>query len=174
MERDSITLADLLGLGEPDLPPSKKCKKKKKVDRFYSEEHVQMALFEVENGISSLRRAAIKFNVPRSTLVFRRSPKFTKVEKGPRPILSREEEDELASWILQGEKYGAPRKYVHIQNWVQKLLNDHPRDNVPFQDNKPGRGWMKNFMKRHPELNAMRSISFEDHCETVRTLFKVD
>ncbi|KAI4466542.1 hypothetical protein MML48_2g00008462 [Holotrichia oblita] len=107
-----------------------KVKESSKYVKKYNEEQLQEALEAVRNG-KPLREVSRKYNIPRATLQFRKSDKFVKPGFGPRPILSTEEEDILAS--------------------VKEFLDKVPRKN-PFPDNCPQEGWYKAFLRRHPEL----------------------
>lgn len=60
----------------------------------YNEEKLQKALEEVKKGIS-FKAASRMYGIPRSTLQFRLSNKYTKTSHGPAPILSKEEESTL-------------------------------------------------------------------------------
>ncbi|KAH1028271.1 hypothetical protein HUJ05_001645 [Dendroctonus ponderosae] len=50
----------------------------------YSEEVLKIALEEIENGASK-KAVAKKYNIPRSTLQFRKSAKFSKISHEPPP-----------------------------------------------------------------------------------------
>ncbi|KAJ8909242.1 hypothetical protein NQ315_017218 [Exocentrus adspersus] len=102
-----------------------------KYSKKYSEDDVKNALNMIADGVP-LREAARKFNIPRATLQFRRSDKFSKTTFGPRPVLSE-----------QGKCLG--------EGSVKAILDKYPREN-PFTDNFPHDGWYKAFLRRHPEL----------------------
>lgn len=121
-----------------------------KYKKKYKEEDVIQALKAVENGMSQ-RKAAQIFKVPRQTLQFRKSDKFRKTSLGPSTILTSEEEATLEEWILSSYKKGFPLRKLDIQMSVKEFLDSNPRDN-PFQDNLPGEGWYRRFLKRHPNL----------------------
>lgn len=127
-----------------------------KYTKKYSEKDVQSALEAIEGGMGQ-RAAAIKFNVPRSTLQFRQSNKFhEKITHGPRPILTLEEEDLLEKWITSSQKKGFPIRLEDVQESVKSFLDDNPRQN-PFKDNKPGEGWFASFLRRHPNITLRTS-----------------
>ncbi|GBP20461.1 Tigger transposable element-derived protein 6 [Eumeta japonica] len=46
---------------------------------------------------------------------------------------------------------GFPRKSDDVLDTVQKFLSENPRV-TPFLNNRPGQGWLKAFLKRHPSL----------------------
>ncbi|KAI4464223.1 hypothetical protein MML48_3g00003013 [Holotrichia oblita] len=122
-----------------------------KYEKKYKEEDVIQALKAIKNGISQ-RRASQIFKVPRQTLQFRKSEQFqNKISLGPNIILSSEEEATLEEWILTSYRKGFPLRKLDIQMSVKDFLDSKPREN-PFQDNLPGEGWYRAFLKRHPAL----------------------
>jgi hypothetical protein len=72
-------------------------------------EDVQNALLEIENGLSK-KAATRKYNVPRATIQFRMSQKFSKTSFGPAPILSNVEENLLVTWIRESLRKGFPQR----------------------------------------------------------------
>jgi hypothetical protein len=116
----------------------------------YTEEDVQNALLEIENGLSK-KAASRKYNVPRATIQFRMSQKFSKTSFGPAPILSNVEETLLVTWIRESLRKGFPQRKEDLQASVHHFLEANPRQN-PFKDNHPGEGWYKGFLRRHQEL----------------------
>ncbi|KAG5879968.1 hypothetical protein JTB14_036180 [Gonioctena quinquepunctata] len=148
---------------------------KVKKNRKYSEEVVQAAFKDINYGMPK-KQAAIKYGIPRSTLQFRLSDKFTKIEHGPRTYLTRDEENILESWILESHRKGFPKRKDDIQASVKSFLDNHPRS-TPFKDNLPGEHWYQCFLQRHEKLsnripeavtNASGNISESD----IRKWFK--
>lgn len=127
-----------------------KIKKERKIQKSYCEESVQKALDEIKNGASK-KATALKYGVPRATLQFRLSEKFKKTEKGPCPILTKEEEQSLVNWILESHKKGFPRRKEDIQASVKRFLDAVVRK-TPFKNNVPGKHWYEAFLRRHPIL----------------------
>ena len=123
----------------------------------YTEEQIQKALKAIDNGMH-IRKAAIKFQIPRATLQFRRSNKFKKTGHGPAPVLTKDEEATLVEWIFECHRKGFPRRKEDVLCSVKHFLDMTPRPN-PFRNNCPGNGWYKSFLNRHPEL-ATRTAEF--------------
>ncbi|KAI4459253.1 helix-turn-helix psq domain [Holotrichia oblita] len=122
-----------------------------KYENKYKEEDVIQALKAIENGISQTKASQI-FKVPRQTLQFRKSEKFqNKISIGPNTILTSEEEATLEKCILSSYRKGFPLRKLDIQMSVKDFLYSKPREN-PFQDNLPGEGWYRAFLKRHSAL----------------------
>lgn len=120
----------------------------------YSEEDLQMAIKDVQNGMPK-REACKKHKIPRATLQFRLSGKFVKTSHGPPPVLTTEEEDMIVNWVKECHRKGFPQRKDAIQCSVKQFLDENPRDN-PFTNNYPGIGWYKAFLKRHPELTVRK------------------
>ncbi|XP_046663119.1 chaetoglobosin A biosynthesis cluster protein C-like [Homalodisca vitripennis] len=117
----------------------------------YKPEALQAALNDVKNGLLSKKAASKKYGIPRATIQFRLSSKFTRAERGPPPILSKEEEDLLEKWIIDCSKKGFPRRKEDIQLSVQEFLTQNNRPN-PFKESLPGIGWYQAFLRRHPKI----------------------
>lgn len=86
-----------------------KVKKNYQYTKKYTEESVQNALTDIQNGMPK-KQAGLKHNIPRSTLQFRLSEKFCKIEHGPKTYLLKEEENLIVSWILDSHRKGFPKK----------------------------------------------------------------
>lgn len=54
---------------------------------------------------------------------------------------------------------------------VHKFLVEHPRPN-PFFNNKPGIGWWKAFLKKHPKLSIRASVGVTkaSSCESEKNI----
>lgn len=119
----------------------------------YSDESMQKAVEAVKNGVSK-KKAAIEFNVPRSTLVRKVSGRVSLVRKmGPSSELSEAEEKTLVEWLIAMARKGFP---VHKNNLIQsvkKYLTESERTVRFLNDSKtPGRAWFEGFLRRHPEI----------------------
>ncbi|CAH2090565.1 unnamed protein product [Euphydryas editha] len=121
----------------------------------YTEEDILKAIEEVQNGMPK-KAAATKFGVPRATIQFRLSSLFVKSKPGPNTVLTEDEEKVLVDWIITCCKKGFPRRKVDIMLSVEQFLNKNPRQNC-FINNKPGDGWYRLFLKRHPEISIRTS-----------------
>lgn len=132
-----------------------KTKKDNKYSKRYDESSLEKAVIAVKNGMPK-KTASREFGIPRSTLQFRMSEKFSKKEHGPRPILSKEEETLLVEWIMESYRKGFPQRKENLQSSVKHFLEDNPRPN-PFRNNLPGDAWYNSFLKRHPILAHRQS-----------------
>ncbi|XP_022832409.1 uncharacterized protein LOC111360624 [Spodoptera litura] len=124
----------------------------------YSKENLQKAIDTVQdvNNKLSTRQIAEKYGVPRSSLRYYIKHPGHKTSLGPSPVLTISEENSLEDWIIISARKGFPRNKEDILDTVQKFLIENPRPNT-FLNNRPGDGWWKAFLKRHPRLATRTS-----------------
>ncbi len=89
----------------------------------WTEMHIEKAFNAVQEGMS-LRRAALEFGVPKTTLLDRLTGKvqFGAIGGGKR-YLSNQEEKELVSFLLRCGSIGYPRSVKQIIAIVQNVVN---------------------------------------------------
>lgn len=81
------------------------------------------AMAAVENG-TSIRRAAEIYNIPKSTLHDHVTGKiYFGARSGPNPYLTIEEEEELASFLIQSASIGYPHTKSQVLALVQQIIN---------------------------------------------------
>ncbi|KAH1028565.1 hypothetical protein HUJ05_001911 [Dendroctonus ponderosae] len=100
----------------------------------YSPNRTDRAIREIQCDVASVRAISKKYIVPRATFQFKL--------KNP---------GHKSQWIIELAKKGFPWKKRDITSSVQQFLKTHPRPN-PFNNDKSGDGWLKAFLKRHPEI----------------------
>ncbi|KAK6171862.1 hypothetical protein SNE40_018286 [Patella caerulea] len=109
------------------------------------------AVNAVNNGMS-VRQAAEKFNIPKSTLGDRISgKKGVDVSLGRKPVINIEIEDKMASMAMDLAKQGfgiSRRQFIARAATLCKDMDI----TTPFKDGIPGKDWWGGFRKRHPEL----------------------
>ena len=116
----------------------------------------------------SVRRAALKYSVPRTTLIDLTKGRYTaNTRPGPSPVLSHHEEKLLSDWVTEMAKRGIPMKRDCLLNSVQKILADDPERQTPFTDGRPGMAWFSGFVHRHPELLIRQAESISRSCGAV-------
>ena len=111
------------------------------------------ALAAVNKG-ESVRRAALKYGIPKSTLDDRVTGKVIHgVKSGPHPYLSLSEEEELVSFFLGCAAVGYPRTRKDVLALVQDIVKSKGHETGIVTD-----GWWAGFKKRHPELTLRSAI----------------
>ena len=104
------------------------------------------------NPTRSLRRLALSFDVPRSTLQTRLhgvKPKREIVSVNRK--LSPSEEQSLVQWILELDQRGFPPKIIHVRRMADHLLAARGQDPPPPP---VGQKWASRFIKTQPELQT--------------------
>ena len=155
-------------------------KRKQKIKRkLYSASQLLKAVDAVNARGMSVRKAAVKLNVP-ATSVHRaeKNPEERPSRTGPPQVLSPQIENEIVNWILYRAETVSPVGKVELLDSVQKYvisLGDQiPK--TPFTNGRPGRHWFKKFRARHPQItirtpqhlsNSRASVTEEDHIDWV-------
>lgn len=67
---------------------------------------------------------------------------------GPDPVLTKEIEENLVTWIENLAKSRLPLKKQVLLDTVQKIVKEE-KLKTPFTDGRPGQSWFNGFMKRH-------------------------
>ena len=110
------------------------------------EANMQKAMAAVDKG-ESIRTAAIKFNIPRSTLHDRIKGKVKMgARRGPASYLTTEEEEELANFLVRCAEIGYAHSLSQVLSLVQRIVDSKGIKNMVT------RGWWQKFCERHREL----------------------
>ncbi|CAH0718999.1 unnamed protein product, partial [Brenthis ino] len=103
-----------------------------------------------------IREACRIYGVPKTTVHDRISGKVANNKKpkvGPDPILGREGEEKLKTWVLDMAKCGFPINKKELLESVANIVRDTNIKN-PFKDGVPGDTWYQAFLRRHPDVNV--------------------
>ncbi|ODM17137.1 hypothetical protein SI65_07536 [Aspergillus cristatus] len=102
-----------------------------------------------KHEIPSIREAARRFNVPRTTLQDRLHGHQNRGEaRANNHKLTQTEEETLKKWILSMDSRGAAPRPAIVREMADLLLAT--RGSTPVQT--VGENWVFNYVKRHPEL----------------------
>lgn len=124
---------------EPNRPKEYKC---------WNEENMSRAVAAVLKCGISVRKAALMYGIPKSTLGDRISGRVLAGSKsGPLRYLSEQEEEELISFIKGCAEIGYPKTVKDILALVQQVLASRGVDREVTY------GWWEGFRKRHPDLS---------------------
>jgi len=117
----------------------------------YESSQVAGALADMVNGMK-VKTAALKWSIPRTTLQRLKKSGFKIPERpGPQTVLTSNEENLLVEWLIELARRGIPIQKRSILDSIQKIIHEDSRMN-PFTDGRPGKGWFRAFMRRHPQL----------------------
>ena len=113
------------------------------------------ALYACEKG-ESVRRAAVMYGVPKSTLHVHdhmSGKVLVGAKPGCDPYLTVKVEEELASFMVQTAWIGYPHKRKHVFSLVQRTLDDKGIETTTTN------GWWERFHYRHPYLTLWSAVS---------------
>ena len=119
------------------------------------------ALDAVAKGKMGVNRAALEFNVPRTTLKDRVAGRVAHGSNmGPKPYLTYEEEQELVEFLMNCSKMG----YGKTRQDVMKLVESYIiKKGITLEDNRGSKlsnGWWVRFLQRWPKLSLRKGDSF--------------
>ncbi|GFT86628.1 DDE-1 domain-containing protein [Nephila pilipes] len=123
----------------------------------YTAEAMLLAYQSVKLGIYTGRKAAAEFNVPYGTLNKKLSGRAPVEAHGAgRPIeISIKNEEKFAEYLFISGRYGYGYSKCEIKDLVAEFVREE-EIKTRWADGKPGYEWLKNFLKRHPEVNVRR------------------
>ena len=100
-----------------------------------------------------MRRAALAYGIPRSTLHDHYKGKIgPDARPGPEPYLSIEEEEELTNFLIKCSRIGYPKTRQQVLGIVQEIVSKR-RPDVSVTN-----GWWERFSKRHPNVCLKTSV----------------
>ena len=142
------------GSKEPQPLPQPAAKRKQ-----WTAENMERALTEVTNGSLTVRRAALEYNVPKSTLHDRITGKVLPGAVGGAPrYLDDEEEEELVKWLIGCAEVG----YAKSIREVRAIVGATVAKKLQVEQATVSHGWWDRFRQRHPNLTlrAGESLAF--------------
>lgn len=129
---------------------------KKRPKFLYPEEAMAKAIEAVKNG-ESASEVSRRFEVPRSTLIYKSTGKSPEARKmGPAPALGASAEQMLVNWVMGLAQRGFPIYKWDLITSVQQICKELRLPNL-FTNDRPGKKWLYLFLKRHPEI-ARRTV----------------
>ena len=138
------------------MPPNRRRSDRNLVEQ---EGRVLLAIAAIQkHEISSIREAARRFNVPRSTLQERLSGHLNRSEaRANSHKLTQIEEESLKQWILSMDSRGAAPRPATVRDMANLLLLK--RGTIPIKT--VGEKWVYNFTQRTPELQSRFSRRYD-------------
>ena len=118
------------------------------------------AIKDMEKGLS-LRKAAEKHGVPKSTLARRKISNALAKKAGHPKVLSDEEEEAITHRIVLAASWGYPLSTMELRMYVRQYLNQQKMTVAQFKSNLPGREWAYSFLKRHRNLSTRLSSNIK-------------
>lgn len=119
-------------------------------------ELIQTVVEEIKQKKISIRAAAKKYDIPKSTLSDHCSGKY-KGPHGKQPVFSQTEERVFAAHVGKVAEWGFPFSRLDIRILAKMYLEKEGRTIHIFQNNLPGEDWVNGFLGRHPDLRQRMS-----------------
>ena len=133
----------------------------------WSCESMELALRDVTNGALSVRRAALEYGVPKSTLGDRVSGRVCPgAVGGPPRYLDDQEEEELVRFLIGCAEVGYAKSVREVRTLVSAIMAKK-RGCESFV---VSHGWWESFCRRHPGLSLRRgeSLAYRRAVSTTR------
>ena len=121
---------------------------------------LELAIQAVKTGqITSVRKAAQSYDIPRSTLQTRlHGTKQCSIANRTKRKLTETEEETLLQWILTMDQRGAPLRPSTVQDMANLLLANRDASKPPPT---VGINWIYNFVRRYPILKTRFSRKYD-------------
>ena len=139
--------------------PVNHCKKKTRTGTW-TDSQLATAVAVVDEG-SKIAAAARDAGILQSSLRDHLYGRTLKQKKGRQGVLNEEEESALVKWILEMQEHAHPISIFELTRKVAEITQEHW---TPFKDGIPGRGWLRWFRNRHPELTLRFAQGLEEGC----------
>ena len=125
------------------------------VFKLWSNEVMEKALNEVINNGMSVRRAALEYNIPKSTLGDRVSGRVIPGStSGPKKYLTEEKEDELVAFVRRCALIGYPKSRKDMMALsVQQIIESKGMQYTITN------GWWESFCERHPDRTLRAPVA---------------
>ena len=127
---------------------------------MWSNEQLAATVAAVDAGCQ-IASAAKAIGIPTTSLRDHLYGKTMKRKKGRQGVLTVEEETTLVKWMLEMQDHAHPISILELRRKVAEITQEQW---TPFTDGIPGRGWLKWFRNRHPELILRSSQGLEEGC----------
>lgn len=121
----------------------------------FRQDDLEDALREVSTGNLSIRMAAERYGVPKSTIHRKFHGKNFR-KPGRQTIFSEADEKHIVHGILTASKWGFPLNGTEIRNIIKTFLDAKGVKQKPFKNNFPGQEWLVGFLKRHRNVLSLR------------------
>lgn len=122
----------------------------------YREDAVERALRDVVNGRLSIREAAERYNVPKSTIHDKYKGKYLYEKSGRPNALSAPDEANIVAGLVTAAEWGFPFTPSEVKEVVKAFLDRKGKREKRFRQNRPGNVWVKGFLNRHKDILSKR------------------
>ncbi len=106
----------------------------------YDPEVVGRAVEIIKSGTMKLGQASKTYKIPKTTLHDRVRGKYATDHIGAKTVLSADEEQRIANWVVHMSRVGYGRTRHELCTVVQKIINDAGRETPFSKTNRDGNG----------------------------------
>ena len=137
----------------------------KKNAKPYTEEDLLNALYDVKENDLSVRNAALKYNIPKTTLGDILSGRYARglQKPGRKSKLKESQEDRLVAFLMYRSKIGNGASREEIGLVIKDVLQREEEESIQagnevnedfrlFVNNLPPKSWVQRFVQRHPKV----------------------
>lgn len=136
--------------------PKKYVYKKRGKTQLYDEALLEKAVSAVEKGELSIRKAAVRFNVPKSTIGDRISGRFKlHVKNGRPPCIPVDVEAKIVKAVLMAARRGVGLTVKQVLTRTSSLCKRFSIGSG-FKTFKAGKDWWAGVKRRHPEVTVRK------------------
>lgn len=128
-----------------------------KKNSLWTNEELKQAMDAVGDG-TSMRKASQEFSIPYSTLREWSYGARTSRKRGAPAVLNPAEERQLVDYLVNMCELGYGLTPITLKLKVYEITRGRW---TPFRNGVPGKGWMKWWKKRHPELTLRVAQALE-------------
>ena len=133
--------------------------------RDYPYDKIRRAIEAVEEKKMSIRRAAEEYGVPKSTLSNHLKGKYAECTKSARRLLSDEEEERLAAFLIGCGTVGYAKSRKVVLAIVRQILFSRG------SDQQVTKGWWDSFKSRQPQLTLSYARAAANDPTTIAQYF---
>ncbi|PXF44948.1 hypothetical protein BWQ96_05312 [Gracilariopsis chorda] len=125
------------------------------------------ALSNLRSSSISIRKCALAHNLSYSSLqrlTQRQNHNTPTRGRGRKTIFTSEEEQLIKASVLSFSHCGTPLSRNCLKDLVQHYVRSLPQQRktkLPFRNDRPGDGFVRNFIRRHPDLSLKRRSQLE-------------
>jgi hypothetical protein len=127
------------------------------VRHVWTKEDLERAISAIDNRVPMLTTTK-NANIPLSTFRSHLYGKTVSRKRGPETVLTMDEENQIKNYVLQMQELGHPLSLLQLRLLVARITQTRY---TPFRDGIPGKGWMKWFCRRHPDLTLRKPQGLE-------------
>ena len=130
-----------------------------KKTRSWTDLALENALNSITDDGMSIREASKLYGIPNSSIRDHLYGRTTSRQKGIRPVLTCHEENKIVDYVFKMQDRGHPLTAVELR--LKVATATQTRSTSWNARGVPGKGWLRRFRSRHPEISSRCSQGLE-------------